>query len=1127
MITVRHIENTIAKREVEAAFREEWRGQRVSELAPKGATACIVDGALVRCVDPGWNAVVHDGSILIYVKTSHELTTIAFIVQVLILAVSLISTGFAVYSFFSAPSGQNLAKSSKSNDRDRESGTYGFDEIQNRTENGSPVAVVYGEHDVGGQIIMAYRRAFNGSHTLFMLIALSEGPIQAIGQYTTNQDGLGPNNMIEGMKINGCEAKEFRHIKASLRLGGGTQTPMEHFHEIVGEYDHEYELNGEREFVWIGRDPANRFFANIIFPQGLYEFGSTGKLKNMTVKIRMEVRDPDTNNIVGAVTASISKKTQQPYYYTLIHPLNIPPKIGYKVKVFRVSPIPPEFREKTTVQDKCVLISINEVQSLAPAYPFRALIGLQMQATDQLSGATPRVIIPIKGRKVRTSFESETEEFSSNPAHVLRDALTHRRYGLGNKIPDIVPDQQSFEDFEDECAEMIPVYTGSPDDEVRYRFDGVFDVARPAWEEMLKIAATARATLIKVGDLVKVKLEKQKPALQTFSMANMIEGTFEVSYHNPAERPNVIQCQFRNRDRHFHQDQINAETPGLSESLDSIRRVTLPMYGITRPTQCRRIAYYHLRHNSATLKSVKFDCALEALAVEPGDVIQVAHDAPRWSASGRLSGVDSETGHVRLDRAVVFQPGVVYAYLEIDPEDEEKLTQDFTVEEEIETDTLAFAPLHGEEGAHGRAYIVGRKRHLAEEFMVMNVTDTDNLAVKRIEAINYDPEVFTDEAEPFFDDIFEGDPGDAPDPVENIAIAESCDHHGNSLLEISWDPSEGAATYIIMARGAGLEGVQDFEQLAQTESASATVSLPYALGTALEIAILAVSADGTAQEPEDAPSVVYVITRETDSCDLIEFPGDVENLQWTQIDNNLYELSWDAVPDADGYEVREGNWHEGIRVYAGATASVQIKCSNLERQFNVRARIGDYFSPANGIAYSPIEPNPAYPTLALAPTNQRLTDGMRANMTVIPWHRLEREALVQLIPDAQISYETPLFDLGSVAPTHASLDWRAISYHPSSPAELDLYSSMKQWSFAGEINKRYLVNQELKILYSTDGANFAFIDAKASLESGQEMFANARYFKAQWKAQAARFGDLAIIQAGGALERLRLAFHRS
>ena len=44
-------------------------------------------------------------------------------------------------------------------DNDEESPTYGWDGIQNTTRNGEPIALVYGEHKVGGQFLSTYTDA--------------------------------------------------------------------------------------------------------------------------------------------------------------------------------------------------------------------------------------------------------------------------------------------------------------------------------------------------------------------------------------------------------------------------------------------------------------------------------------------------------------------------------------------------------------------------------------------------------------------------------------------------------------------------------------------------------------------------------------------------------------------------------------------------------------------------------------------------------------------------------------------------------------------------------------------------------------------------------------------------------
>ncbi len=56
-----------------------------------------------------------------------------------------------------------------------------------------------------------------------------------------------------------------------------------------------------------------------------------------------------------------------------------------------------------------------------------------------------------------------------------------------------------------------------------------------------------------------------------------------------------------------------------------------------------------------------FSDVLLAISCQPGDVVLVSHDVPRWGESGRLLAYDYETNIVTLDRNVETEEGKTYA----------------------------------------------------------------------------------------------------------------------------------------------------------------------------------------------------------------------------------------------------------------------------------------------------------------------------------------------------------------------------------------------------------------------------------------------------------------------------------
>ena len=73
---------------------------------------------------------------------------------------------------------------------DEGSPTYGWDGAQTTQEVGIPIAVVYGEHKIGGNIINQFLWEDGEKNYLNVLIALCEGEIESIGQIYINDNPI-------------------------------------------------------------------------------------------------------------------------------------------------------------------------------------------------------------------------------------------------------------------------------------------------------------------------------------------------------------------------------------------------------------------------------------------------------------------------------------------------------------------------------------------------------------------------------------------------------------------------------------------------------------------------------------------------------------------------------------------------------------------------------------------------------------------------------------------------------------------------------------------------------------------------------------------------------------------------
>lgn len=226
---------------------------------------------------------------------------------------------------------------------ERDSPTYGFDGIQNNASLGAAIPVAYGDHDVGGQIIQIHKEASADarSEILFMLLAVSEGPIAQYGRgstvYTSDQNNLTGSAIPEGMRINRIEASTLSNVFVSLRMGTQNQSPLPDFLDVVNATDFAFALqsegNGRPLFEWETRTAVDKVDVNLAASRGLFATTQTGT-RSASVRVRLRVLTTDLATTVFNQTFTLSANSRNPAYFT-IRARNLP-IAKYIIRVDRV-----------------------------------------------------------------------------------------------------------------------------------------------------------------------------------------------------------------------------------------------------------------------------------------------------------------------------------------------------------------------------------------------------------------------------------------------------------------------------------------------------------------------------------------------------------------------------------------------------------------------------------------------------------------------------------------------------------------------------------------------------------------------------------------------------------------------
>lgn len=1229
MILIKHIERTVSSHKDHPDIYEEYSGRTISELAPCGCKSCLYKGYTYKSSDHSWNTlVVEDDSHIVFVESSSGIAdfTGGILSSVIGAALTVASGQAQILAFqkaseflvgFLLPAIGSGFDSGGSGGQD--SSNFGFD-IKNVFGNNVAVPVLYGETRLGGVVLSSYTTYnTNGDEQLSLVLALSAGEIEAIGNYTSDQDSLTGLDVPDTLIVNDLDASEITDLFVSLRTGSLSQSVMPGFETQVTAYAQNYTLFEDQAFTWNMKEAGHGLDLNIKFPRGLRNVDKvSGDSNSEFVDVQVDIYDIDGVNLISTETRRIIDRKSSNFGRTVT--IDLPSYNRYKVVLTKTNA--DRYLSSNFHFDETIVAAINEKKEFQIAYRGKAVLGVKIKASDQISGGFPKISLICKGRKVYNPVDDVTE-YSRNNAWCLRDWLLSKEYGLGNRVSSEDIDSDAFADFAEHCDDLIDAFTDAPivslpqaiasnvgtvaptmsgtwtpaDDwgewgaevtavstgtsveiewsytpdyeanntpqtfttthtgtsaevvaygmsavanpgqtwsvgdvwtfrvlkEPRHRLDLYIDGQGSIYEIGQSMARAGRAVLFMIGSQHTVDIQRQKPINGgVFSEgANVKESSVTRTTESPLSRFNVVEVSFVDRDLDYETDKVVLETEGVSSGLYEEQRFQSRIIGVTRRTEANRLAAFYRRVQLYQRESVKFTGMIDSVTLVPGEVLKMNTEEDITGYSGRIVGYTASSITIDKPDGIPLYAGRVYTYTERQS-DNTVSSVDFTVSSDTTATTIDVEPFDTD--PTGNPYVIGERGINSTLYVCASVGSVTNDLDRDINGVIYTDDIFSYDA-PIVATSFAGpEIGDPPANVTSLSVSEDV-NNGKSDLTVSWTASAGvpaATRYRVYSKVFG----GDYVFVSETTGTSIVDTVVYETGRPITYAVQPVASDGARNPLTSVSTVTYVIRRKGNI--LITYPDPVIVAAITAGAGNSATLSWDAVSDVDGYEVRYGSWHEGILLYRGTSLSVALTLNNLSQSYYIRTYntfSGERFYSGNVYKVD------STPTNYSTYTTEEETDffdfeseGTIQNGTSIEWQEYDSDkGVLQTIPYLETRYTSSVVDLGSSSNTHVSTDIRIVPYQIGSYGDLSM--AMLDRSFYGEINKTYLTFQTI-LEYSNDGINYA--SGRIDENVNDNIVVSARYFRFVLRVKSLRQADFETNEFPclGLVERLKYSLYR-
>jgi predicted phage tail protein len=824
---------------------------------------------------------------------------------------------------------------------------FSFGKLASAAFAGDAIQVTLGERIVGGKVVSVVPGEGidgSGDSRIKMLICLGHGRcvagdgVDSIGNQTADFDRV-PWTALTGIELNDQPIGNFPGCYASGRMGTMTQTPIPGFTDIetarevgVGGVTLRNSSGSPRTggsasgeaFTFSTLGPVDAVLVRVSMLRGLYQLSVNGQVEPRSVQYRYRHRATAGPGAWSAWSVVTVSKALQSQFYSTVRIAGLG-GVACDIQVERVT------AESTdvTVADEMLWESCVEITLATENYAGKAMLALDLTASEQLTGV-PRVSVNLRGLgKLRRwdgisdpSSPTFTVGYSNNQADLALEVITNPYWGMGAAygIEDV--DLESYCEFRQKCATLRDRPGGGT--RPRFACNLTLDAAKEGVDWLRTICRTARCTPGTNGKTWRFSMDDVRPtAVDEFTDGSIavdehgvsvFEYTREFTTHGYV-RPTRTIIQFENEQQDFKVDTVAypVEPGDLWLATEPLVEETVRLDGVTDPDQAATEAKYIMKRTRGLSRSVKFQTTKNFVKSQPQDRFDLAISSAGWGlASGRLrAGATANT--VILDRTLALGSstyGIRVVHLDGSVEAKTITSPGSTVYPAgaaitVNTD-FAQVP------ARGAEYAVGASGLEMKPFTCTAVRMVESETLMwELEGIEYSADVYDDAADEV-NVVDYGTLSDLTTPPGPVVDLRAFDRlvGGIRKAQLAWRQTPADAQITAMFRMfRRIVGTQTWIRVSDAKIAlNGSLVEIVDVDRAYEFCVVAVSQGGAALSPDDprVPKVQLVFGLAAPP------PEAPTGLAITNTGGNTYEVTWDAVPGAEGYQVLTGGDTTGL-----------------------------------------------------------------------------------------------------------------------------------------------------------------------------------------------------------------------
>ena len=450
----------------------------------------------------------------------------------------------------------------------------------------------------------------------------------------------------------------FKNMEIEGREGTQTQEVMQGFQAVEKEVSVSTEITQRTALTRTVTDANVNRLRLTLGVQALFEQNDQGDTNPVTIELNITVGTQQ-------IPFTIHGKYNSPYSRS-IEVTNLP-AVPFTIKVERITADSTSNR----LANKTMWASYTEIIDAQFRYPNTAYIGVKFDS--EYFNNIPTRTYEIYGIKVRvpSNYNPETRTYTglwdgtfkvaytNNPAWILMDIVTHKRYGLGDRLGEFSVDKWALYQIAQYCDQMIP--DGFGGQEPRFTCNLWLTEQRSAYDVLSDLCSIFRAIPVWNGTELTFIMDRPSDPVWAYTNANVIGGQFSRQYSAMKARHNAIQVEYKDAENNYESTiEYISDDEQIRKFGLNLKKVTA--FGCTSRGQAFRTGKWILETERLETETITFTVGSEGLMNIPGDIIRVSDNHfAGTNIGGRVQAIHGRI--LTLDREIQFSANHFLSYI--------------------------------------------------------------------------------------------------------------------------------------------------------------------------------------------------------------------------------------------------------------------------------------------------------------------------------------------------------------------------------------------------------------------------------------------------------------------------------